>query len=129
MIRQAAIRVVGEIARDEMFQFASQRQAMIAQFIRAQAMAAPGSAQRERAIDQRQHGAGKARGASVPGLSKVALRHRQQFLATTLQVPQALLMRGAREAVVHAPASWIIVPDQSRPSRRSAMSPLRSPIS
>ena len=58
----------------------------------------------------------------------------QEFLATPLQVSQALLMPGSRESVVHAPAvvhkrarpiepqqlfGWLVAPRRDRPHNTS----------
>ncbi len=64
----------------------------------------PCSTQGEGPIDQRQHRARQAHGATHGRF--------EQFLATTLQMPHALLMKRPREAIVHAPA---VMHERSRP--------------
>jgi len=72
-------------------------------------MTTPRATQRERAVDRRQDRARQAHGDTPCRF--------EQFLAATLQVSHALLMKGPREAVVDAPAG---VPGQSSPSGCSA---------
>ena len=101
---QAAIRFVREPARGHLLQFATQGQSLHGQVVAAESMTTPRSTQGKGPIDQRQHRAWQAHGATHGRF--------EQFLATTLQVPHALLMKRLREAVVHAPA---VVHQRSRP--------------
>ncbi len=78
------------------FQFASQAQATLGQVVAAEAMTSPRTTQREGAVDQCQDRSRQAHGTTHGRF--------EQFLATTLQVSYALLMKGPCEAVVHAPA-------------------------
>ncbi len=93
---QTPIRLVREAALRQLFQFTCQAQAVLGQVVAAQSMATPGTPQPIRAVDQPEHRARQSHGAPGSGF--------QQSLAAALQVRQALLMNGAREAVVHAPA-------------------------
>ena len=101
---QPTIRFVRDAARGELLQFATEDQALFGQRVAAEPMATPHSTQREGPIDEQQHRTGQTHGATHGRF--------EQCLATTLQMPQALLMKGPCEAIVHAPT---VMHERSRP--------------
>ena len=56
VFRQLAIAVIRKRAGGEMFQLARERQTRLSQLVAAESMSAPRTAQRERPVEQRQHG-------------------------------------------------------------------------
>jgi hypothetical protein len=104
MLGQATIRRSGEVARGQALQFATEQQTLIRQFVATHTMSPPQPPSDKGLVDQFQHRAREAHGATH--------RRFQQFLATTLQVRQTLLMSSRGEPVVHAPA---VMHERARP--------------
>src|SRR6185437_5015681 len=101
---QPSVRRVRETPRGDALQLATEFQALFGQSVSAEPTPAPSPAQRKCLINECEHCAGQASSPADRGL--------QQSLAATLQAPHALLMPGAGESVVNAPA---VMDQHSRP--------------